>query len=136
MSLRTHIERWAPGLLTVLLLLAPPVRYRVHWVDGPPQDMWGWPLPWSADGYVGSRVQDVYLLPLASAWAVGKAPERARLVLLVPTWLLGAPLLLLVAVMSLFLTLLAPELVRYHLWYSDWPVEGIEGPRLGRDGGG
>ncbi|NBB14196.1 hypothetical protein GVN21_02365 [Caulobacter sp. SLTY] len=145
---RNRIERWAPFPLAALLLVALPVRWRVHWVDGPPQDMWGWPLPWSADAYVGSGGREVYLAPLAFdlavagllAWAVvrlvGQAPAKARLVLLVPAWLLGAPLLAWICLVTALLAVFAPSLTQYELWYWIWPVERIEGPLWDWYGGG
>ncbi len=147
MKLMRLIETWAPAAVTILLLNLPTGRYQVYWVDGPPQAMWGWPLPWMANSYIESGANDIYLGPLVInlavlaviAWLIvrvlGRVPRVARNTLLIATWLFALPLLLWAGFLAGFSAILAPEVIDYSLWYWDWPVDRIEGPLSGMFGG-
>ncbi len=147
MTLLDRLQTWAPGALAALLLILSPVKYRVHWVDGPPQGMSGWPLPWMADSMVSSARFVIYLAPLAInlalllavAWLLMRwvrlVGPPIRRIIVVAVWVVAAPLLAWTIFITAAVSILVPSMTRYQLWYPDYGVQWIEGPFSGRSSG-
>jgi hypothetical protein len=138
------LEAWLPIGLTILLLhlVLPRIGHEVFWVDGPSQIIRGWPLPWGAHSVHRSAATEVYLLPLAINTALagvmfwlavrrhGRPPAPLRRGLIIAVWSVAAPLLLWTGFLYGVGSLLVPDALDWRLWYSDWPVDRINGPML------